>query len=88
MVDVETKLFCETSDASPNQQHILHNANTLYTIGDTFCCQEQSLPAKCTKMGRFRQRCYRHLCLERTVCQVLGGGSGERYDCFLLCSGN
>jgi hypothetical protein len=50
MVDVETKVFCETSDASPLQAHILYNANTLFKIANVFCCQYRPLPFTCSKM--------------------------------------
>jgi hypothetical protein len=50
MVDIETKVFCETSDASPMQAHILYNANTLFKISEAWCCQYKPLPNKCTKL--------------------------------------
>jgi hypothetical protein len=50
MVDIETKVICETSDASPMQAHILYNANTLFKISEAWCCQYKPLPNKCTKL--------------------------------------
>jgi hypothetical protein len=77
MVEVETQLFCETSDGSPNRNHILHNANTLYLIGDVFCCQNNFLPAKCTMMTDF-------ISAATDIC----GGKGSCMKCFDAAQSN
>jgi hypothetical protein len=52
-VQVETKLVCEASDASPYAIDIKINADKLYTIANAWCCQTYPGPNKCQKLTAF-----------------------------------
>jgi hypothetical protein len=63
-VQAETKLFCETSGASPASAHVLLNSFYLHQLGDTFCCQKEF---KCTKMAQI-MGAGTDICAKKGVC--------------------